>query len=109
MQPSSRVANRADELTLDEAVHVLVGAGDPGRIAPAFLEDGFERRHNRGAILDGEHTCGTKRIGPRDTACDIVLEEGAIESERDAEIECRWIRSGIEAAGPQRHAFTSRA
>ena len=58
---------------------------------------------------DPIHTRGTKRIGPRNASRDIVLEESAIESERDAEIECRWIRGGIEATGPQRHAFTSRS
>ena len=54
-------------------------------------------------------TRGGKGIGPGDAASDVVLEECAIESKRDAEVECRGIGSGIEASRPERHAFTSSA
>ena len=90
-------------------MYIFIGTRDPGRIAPPFLKDGFERRDNRGVIVVGKNSGGTKRIGPRDASRDIVLKECAIESERDAEVECSGIRSRIEATRPKRHAFTSRA
>ena len=63
-----------------------------------------ERGDDGRDVVGRQHARGAERFGPRDAAGDIVFEERAIEAERDAEVERRRIRSGIEATGPQRHA-----
>ena len=44
---------RATSCTLDEAVHVFVGSGDPCRIAPALLEDRGQPVANALAVVGG--------------------------------------------------------
>jgi hypothetical protein len=45
---------------------------------------------------------GAERLGPRHAAGDVVLEERAVETKRDAEVERRRIGGGFEAAVPER-------
>ena len=67
-----------------------------------------ERGDDRARVLGRQHAGGAERLGPRDAAGHVVFEERAIEAERDAEVERGGIGSGVEAAGPERHArFTS--
>ena len=102
VQAPAGVADALDELTLDEAVHVFVGTGHPLRVAAALFEDGGERAHDGGDVVARQHAGGAERLGPRDAAGDVVLEERAVEAERDAEVEGRRIGGRLEAAVPER-------
>jgi len=94
----------AHELTLDEAVHVLVWSRNPGRIASALLENVSKRGKDGCRVLRGQHAGGRERLRPRDAPRHIVFEERAIETERDAEVECCGVGGDIEATGPECHA-----
>ena len=102
VQPAAGVAEPLDEQALDEAVHVLVGAGDERRIRPASLED---RRRASASIcarfVRRQHAGLAQRARPRQAAGDIVFEQAAIEAERGAEFERRRVGRGVEAAGPE--------
>jgi hypothetical protein len=52
-----------------------------------------------------QHAGGTERLGPRHAAGDVVLEERAIETERDAEVEGRGIGGRLER--PDQSVVTS--
>ena len=109
VQAAAVVADQRHQLALDEAVHVFVVAGDPRRILAAALE------HRLQAVLDArdrgglEHAGPAERVGPGEAADDVVLEELAVERERDAEIERRGIGRFVESTRPQMstHASTS--
>ena len=102
MQPATGVADARDQLPFDEAVHVLVGAADPCRIASALLENrGQPCRESDAPSSLRQRAARHQRFGPREAAGHVVFEEPAIERERDAEIEGRRIGRGIEPSGPE--------
>ena len=103
METPARIADALHELPLDETVNVFVRTRHGGRIAPSLLEDGFEPFFDRRRILFRQHAAGGKRFSPREAAGDIILEQRAVEPERNAEIERSGIGLRVEAAGPECH------
>ena len=101
VQPAAGVAEPLDQQPLDEAVDVLVGAGDERRIGPALLEDRGQRVFDLPRFLRRQHAGLRQRARPRHAAGHVVFEQAAIEAERRAELERRGVGRGVEAAGPQ--------
>ena len=67
VQTPAGVADPFDQLALDEAVHVFVGARHECRIAAAFLQDRLQaRRRSRGRRRP---TARRRRQAPRPTRC----------------------------------------
>ena len=58
---------------------------------------------DRARVVGREHACRAERLRPREAAGHVVLEQRAIEAERDAEVERSGIGRGVEPAGPERH------
>ena len=103
VQPPAGVADALDQLALDEAVHVLVGTGDPRRVARAPPRGSPSAPPTIARASSArQHAGGAERLGPGEAAGDVVLEERAIEAERDAEVEGGRIGGRVEAAGPER-------
>ena len=103
VKPASGVADPLDQLPLDKAVHVFVGARHVRGIAAAFLENRAQRIGDGARIVGRQHARGGERLGPREAAGHVVFEERAIEAEGDPEVERRGIGRRIEAAGPECH------
>ena len=107
MEPPTGIADAFNQLALDETVYIFVGAGYERRIASAVIQDAVQRGDDRCSVLIRENARGRERLRPGNAACHIVFEKHAIESEGDSKIERRWIRSGVEASGPQRHVWVT--
>ena len=105
MQASSCIADALYELSLDEAMHILVGTRNEGGITASFLEDGLEPAPDRRRVLLRQDAGRAERLRPREAACDVVFEERAIEAEGNPEIERSGIGLRIEAAGPECHEW----
>jgi hypothetical protein len=103
VQPAARVADALDELALDETVHVLVGTVHERRIPPPFLEDRVQATQDRRHVVRCQHARPPERLGPGQAARHVVLEQGSIEAERDAEVEGGGIGRTVETAGPESH------
>ena len=100
METASGVADARHQLPLDETVHVLVSAADPGRfLSPAF-EDRVESVGDGRRIRGVEDAGARERFRPREAAGHVVFEQAAIERERNAEIKRRGIGRRIESSGP---------
>src|SRR6185369_16174134 len=106
MQSTSRVTDALDKLSLDEAVHVLIGARYAGGIAGSFRQNRLQPRNDCARVLRRQDAGGAERLRPRNAAGHVVFEEGAVESEGNAEIERSGIRGRVEAARPERHTVT---
>ena len=101
VQPAAGVAEPLDEQAFDEAVDVLVVAGDEGRIGPRPAR-GCRRASSRSARASSASARRrAQRARPRQAAGDIVFEQPPIEAERGAELERGGIGRRIEAAGPE--------
>ena len=81
MQPPSRISHPFDEQPFDEAVHVLVGAGNGFRMREAMFENLGERPLDLGRLLGFEHAGRGQGARPRQTAGHVVGKQTAIESE----------------------------
>ena len=101
MQPPAHVARALDQLALDECVHVLVVALEERGVAPPGLQDGGQSVADGGGVRRGQHAGPRQRLGPRQAALHVVLEQAAVEGERRLEAEDGGVRRGLEPAGPQ--------
>jgi hypothetical protein len=97
VQPAPRFANARDELALDKAMHVFVGAVHPRRIASALVENRVQPVANKVSVFSRQRSARDERLSPRQTAGHIVFEEPSIERKRDAEIEGGRIRRAVES------------
>ena len=109
MKAATRIANPFDQLSLDKAVHVLVVAGDVGRIALPLVKDRPKPGHDRARVLVAQDGRGTQSLRPRDTPGDVVFEEHAVEAKRNPKTERRRIGRVLESAGPECHEWETTA
>ena len=72
-------------------------------IAAPLLENLLEPLSDRGQVLFREDAGGAERLGPCEAARHVVFKQRAVETERDLEVERRWIGRRIETAGPESH------
>src|SRR5262245_35710594 len=103
MEPPAGIADALNQLPLDEAVDVLIRAGDKRWIAAPVFKNRFKTLADRRSVLFCQHAARAERLRPCQAAGDIVFEQGAVETERNAEIEGRRIGLRIETAGPESH------
>ena len=101
VEPASDVAEAVDELPLDEGVHVLVGTRDEPGIVPAAAADLDQRIADGGGLGGRQHAGPGQRLGPRQAALDVVLEQAPVEPERGLEAEDLLVGGALEPAGPQ--------
>src|SRR6185369_699202 len=71
MEPPARVANTLDQFPFDEAVDVLVFAGDERRIAAGFFKKRFQTSSDGGRIVLRQHAACAERLRPREAARDV--------------------------------------
>jgi hypothetical protein len=107
VQPLAHRSRAGNHLAFDERVNVLVVPVHEAGIAPPFVEDADQRRHDRGALVGCQHTSRLQRLGPRDAARHVVFEQATVERKRAAEVEGRGIGLGVEAPGPEGHGQAS--
>src|SRR5262245_6647629 len=103
MEPPAGIADALNQLPFDKAVDVLICPGDERRIAAPFFKNRFKTLSDRRSVLLRQHAARAERLRPCQAAGDIVFEQGAVETERNAEIEGRRIGLCVETAGPESH------
>ena len=81
MQATPGVAEPLDKQPLDEAVHVLVGAGHKVRIRDAQFEDLGQRLLDMPCVVGRQHAGPGERARPGQAARDIVGKETPVEAE----------------------------
>ena len=103
MEPPARVANSLDQFPFDEAVDVLVFAGNESRIAAGFFKNRFQTPSDGGRIFFRQYAACAKRLRPREAARDVVFKQRPIETKRNAEVEGSRIGLCVETTGPESH------
>ena len=101
MEALAGVADALDELALDPRVDVLVVALHDPRILAHRVEQRRQGAVDGGVLVGREHAGRADRLGPRQAAGDVVLDEALVEREGPAELEDVLVGLSGEAAGPQ--------